>query len=52
MKEIYNAPECRLFALSAEAYLANSEIEMDELMQNGNGGVSENPEVDIDIPLN
>ena len=51
MKEIYTAPKCDLFALSADAYLADSEIEMDDLLQNGNGSVSENPDVDIDVPI-
>lgn len=51
MKEIYTAPKCDLFALSADAYLANSEFEMDELIQNGDKGVISNPDVDIDVPL-
>lgn len=51
MKEIYNAPKCELFALAADAYLADQDVEFDDMLQGSGGGVSADPDIDIDVPL-
>ena len=51
MKELYTAPELELLCLTAEERLA-AELDFDDLMASGNGGVSANPDIDIDVPLN
>lgn len=51
MKEMYNAPKCELFALAADAYLADQTVDFDGMLQGSGGGVSEDPNVDIDVPL-
>lgn len=51
MKELYISPELNLLCLAPEEKLMNSDVEFDDLLQGSGGGVSANPEIDIDIPL-
>jgi len=52
MKLEYLAPELTLVLLAAREKVANSDIEFDDMLQGSGGGVSANPDIDIDIPLN
>ena len=51
MKEKYISPELELLCLAPVENLANSEVDYDGLLGAQEGGVSANPNVDIDIPL-
>lgn len=51
MKELYISPELNLLCLAPEEKLMSNEVEFDDMLQGGGGGVSANPEIDIDIPL-
>lgn len=51
MKETYISPWLQLLCLTADAYVANNEVEFDDMLSGGGGGVSADPNVDIDIPL-
>ena len=51
MKELYTSPEVELLRLAAEERLA-ADIEFDEMVGNTGGGVSADPDIDIDVPLN
>jgi len=51
MKETYISPWAQLLCLSADSYLANDEVEFDDMLSGSGGGVSANPDLDIDIPL-
>lgn len=54
MKEFYISPELNLLCLTPEEKLmsSDSDIEFDDMLQGSGGGVSANPDIDIDIPLN
>ena len=49
MKEKYISPELELLCLAPVENLANSEFDFDSLVGGQNGGVSADPNVDIDI---
>ena len=51
MKLEYLTPELNLLLLTSQEKLANSDVEFDDMLQGGSG-VSANPDIDIDIPLN
>lgn len=54
MKELYIAPELELLCFAAEERLASGDdgfdVEFSGLLQDA-GGVSANPNIDIDIPI-
>ena len=52
MKLEYLTPELNLLLLTSQEKLANSDVEFDDMLQGSGGGVSANPDIDIDIPLN
>ena len=53
MKELYIAPELELLCLVAEEKLAtNNELDFDDLLGTKGEGVSVDPDLDIDVPLN
>lgn len=52
MKETYVSPVLAFLCLTPEEKLMNSDVEFDDMLQGSGGGVSANPEIDIDIPLN
>ena len=52
MKEFYISPELNLLCLTPEEKLMNDSVEFDDMLQGSGGGVSANPDIDIDIPLN
>lgn len=52
MKEKYISPELELLCLAPIENLANDTSEFDSLLGSQGGGVSADPNVDIDIPLN
>lgn len=52
MKETYISPVLTMLCLASREQLANSnEVDFDSMLGGGGGGVSADPKVDIDIPL-
>ena len=53
MKELYTSPELEMFALIAEEKLAAYDVEFNDMLASSSsgGGVSEDPNVDIDVPI-
>ena len=51
MKEKYISPELELLCLAPVENLANDDVDFDGLLGSQNGGVSADPNVDIDIPI-
>lgn len=51
MKELYTSPELEMFALIAEEKLASYELEFNDMLASSGGGVSADPDVDIDVPI-
>lgn len=50
MKELYTAPELELLCLAPQERLA-AELDFDSLLAGTGGGVSADPEIDIDVPI-
>ena len=51
MKELYTAPALELLCLAPVEELANSEVEMDEMLGGSGDPASYNAKTDIEIPL-